>query len=509
MQSVDKILKRANSAKRNKSLWEPHIRECYEYALPERNTIDQWAKGAKKRNKVFDDTAPDALEDFANRMTAMLVPSNTHWYMLEAGSDIPESEVTKVNKYLEDTTKIIFEHINSSNFTSQVSEAMLDLGISTGCLVCEEGDGIQSHLNFRAISLSELCLERSDKGIVDTVFRFFKTRAVDIKELWPTAVLTESLNKIQLESPDTEVDLIEGVVYDDGKYRSVLLYEKEKALLIDTELDYNPYIVFRESTIAGEVYGRGRVMRQLNNIKTLNRMFEDYLKGLSFQANPIFTATDDGVINPHSFKLAPGTVNAVGSNDRGNPTLNALQLSGNPQLMDHAVKGLQDTIRRALLSKPFGNVNETPVRTATEMSIRNADQMQTNLAATSKVQSEFNERVIANAVNILKRAGKIAEFKVDGKEVKIKFINPATRQKDEAQLAAYGRFAEFVAASGLPMDVVAQKIKIEDLPVAIWDTLGLPEKGKRDEQEQAAMAQQQQQMLAAQQAAMAPQGQPQ
>lgn len=505
MQSVEKLLKRFSSAKANKGLWEQHIRECYEYALPERNTIDKWQQGAKKRNRVFDDTAVDALEDFANRMTAMLVPSNTHWYKLEAGSEISEGDEDKVNKYLEKTTSTIFEHINASNFTSQVGEAMLDLGISTGCIVCEEGDGIQSALNFRAISLSELILERSDKGRVDTVFREFKVIAADLADMWPSAVLTDSLTQMINDKPDASIDLIEGVVYDSGTYRSVLIYQKEKALLIDVELDYNPYVVFRETTIPGEVYGRGRVMRQLNNIKTLNRMFEDYLKGLSFQANPIFTATDDGVINPHSFKLAPGTVNAVGSNDRGNPTLNALQLSGNPQLMDHAVKGLQDTIRRSLLSKPFGNVNETPVRSATEMSIRNAEQAQTNLAATSKVQTEFNERVIANAVNILKRMGKIADFKVDGREVKIKFINPATRQQDETQLAAYGRFAEFMAASGLPMDVVAQKIKIEDLPVSIWNTLGLPESGKRDEQEQAAMAQQQAAM--AQQQATAQQSQ--
>ena len=56
---------------------------------------------------------------------------------------------------------------------------------------------------------------------------------------------------------------------------------------------------------------------------------------------------------------------------------------------------------------------------------------------------------------------------------------------------------EFMAA--LPPELVAQKIKVEDVPVNIWDTLGLPASGKRDEEEITAMQQQQAQMQAAQQ----------
>lgn len=496
MESVEKILERFKAAKANKQLWENHLRECYEYAMPERNTIDQWSPGAKKRSRVFDDTAQDALEDFANRMTALLVPANTEWIKLEAGTDIPENAQEKANKYLEETTKTFYNHLNSSNFTSQISEAMLDLGISTGAIIVEEGDGIQSSLNYRAVSLSELILERSSRGIVDTVFREFKIPARDLEASWKGLKLTDTLKEIVLKKPDTDIELIEAVVKDKNIYRSIVLYLTEKALLQDVEIDFNPYIVFRESTIPGEVYGRGRVMRQLNNIKTLNRMIEDYLKGLSFQANPIFTATDDGVINPYTIKLRPGVVAPVGSNDNVNPTLRALALSGNPQLMEFAVSKYQEMIRRALLSKPFGSIEDTPVRSATEMSIRNADQAQTTYASSSRIQSELLERIVAASLYILKKAGKVADFKVNGREVALKFVNPATRQQDEATLAAFGRFSEFMQV--FPLDVVAQKLKIEDMPVEIYETLGLPMKLKRDDDEVAAMQAQQAQQAQAQ-----------
>ena len=501
----EEVQRRFRAAKTNKSLWEHTLRECYRYALPERNTIDKWSPGQNKRSRVYDDTAIDSLEDYANKMTANLVPSNTNWIKLVSGTDVPTDQEEKVDEFLEETTEVFFEHLNSSNFTSQVNEAFLDLGISTGAIICESGNGIQSALNFRAISLSELILERSSRGLIETVFREFRIPVKDIRTTWRNARLTESLEFLVNDKPTVEATFIEGVVENNGTYRSILMYPREKAFLIDEELDYNPYVIFRESAIAGEVYGRGRVMRQLNNIKTLNRMVEDYLKGLSFQANPIFLAADDGVINPYTTTLAPGVVMPVGTNDNRNPTLQALQLSGNPQLMDFAIKNYQDQIRRALLSKPFGNIDETPVRTATEMSIRNADNAASTLAASSRIQNELLERIVANSIIILKKAGKVADFKVNGKEAKIKFVNPSTRQQDEGILAAYGRFMEFMAV--LPPDLVAQKFRVEDLPVEIADNLGLPSKMKRNEEEIAEM-QQEQAALAEQQAQVEQQGVP-
>ena len=84
----EKIIKRADAAKADKHLWEDHIRECYRYAMPQRNTIDKWSKGARKTEFLFDSTAQDALEDFATRMESELVPPNINWMKLESGTDI-------------------------------------------------------------------------------------------------------------------------------------------------------------------------------------------------------------------------------------------------------------------------------------------------------------------------------------------------------------------------------------------------------------------------------------
>ena len=498
--NYEKVMKRVDAAKSKKSLWEQHLRECYRYAMPQRNTIDKWSKGAKKREYVFDSTAEDSLEDFATRMELELVPPNMNWMKLEVGSDMPEEKVDKNNEYLEETTEILFNHIKSSNFSSQIHEAFLDLGISTGAVIVEAGDGIQSSLNFRAVSLSEVILEQTSQGIVDTVFREFVVQAADIPETWPTAKLNEKLKQLIADKPTTEVELLEGVYAHDKGYQTILIHKEERDFLIDEQIESNPWVIFRESTIPGETMGRGRVMRALPDIKTLNLMVKQYLTSLEWWAHPTFTATDDGIINPATFSLRPGTVNPVGSNANDNPTLRPLVPAGKPEILIDGIGKLQDNIRRILISKPFGNVEDTPVRTATEMSIRNADLAKSSLGASGRIQNELLERLVARCVFVLKQAGKIAEFKVDGKEVAIKFTSPSSRSQDESQLAAIGRFMEMMQI--LPPELVNEEIRVEDFPAEVMDILGLPARFKRSDEEKQ-MRQQQAQQQAQQQQEMA------
>jgi len=497
MTSYEATIRRINAGRGNKQLWEDHLRECYRYAMPERNTIDDYSPGQEKREYVFDSTAIDGLEDYANRMESQVVPPSVNWMKLEAGSDIPEDESEEVAEGLDETTKIVFNHIRSSNFSSQIHESFLDLGVSTGAIIVEAGDGIQSSLNFRSVSLSELILERSSRGIAETVWRDITVQAGDIPFIWPQANLTEALKRIVEEKPEEDVSLIEGVMLvGTDEYEDVLIYEEEATFLYQNTVESSPWIVFRETTIPGEVYGRGRVMRVLPDIKSVNIMMEDYLKGLNFQANPIFMATDDGVINPFTTTLTPGSITPVGSNDSRNPSLTQLPIAGNLQLLEFAIRGLQDVIRRALMSKPFGNIEETPVRTATEMSIRNADNAQTQVGASGRIQAELLERLVARCVYILKKAGKVPDIRVDGREVKIKYTSPIAKQQDELQLATMFRFAESMQM--FPPEQVMAKIKIEDFPQEIADIMGLPSNLKRSELEQA----EQQQNMQAQQMAV-------
>lgn len=501
----ERMMTRINKARQNKKAqWESHLRECYRYALPESQTFDHFSPGQKKREYVYDSTAEYALEDYASRMESQLVPAWRKWFMLEAGSEIPEDKKEKVEQYLEEATDTIFHHINHSNFNGQVKETFLDLGISTGSLIVEEGDNIRSALNFRSVSLSEVIIEKSALGIVETVWRDITVNVKDIKYIWPNATLNKELEEMMEKNP--EVKLVEGVAKDEktGQYITMLIDEAHKDVLLEEQDDSSPWIVFRESTIPGEVYGRGRIMRALPDIKTLNKMVEDHLRSASWAANPMFTAMDDGIINPYTQLIAPGAVMAVGSNDRGNPSLAPLLTGGDYNVLQYDISRLQESIRTVMISKPFGSIQDTPVRTATEMSIRDADTQATSGSATGKLQTELLERLLNQVVKILIRLGKLVPMKIDGKEITIKFTSPMARQQDADEIMQVMKAMEMMAS--LPPEVVMREIKIEDLPAFLVDKMGVPKTFKRDDLEKAEYDEGQQAAMQAQMAAQGVQG---
>lgn len=496
------MMARIARAKSNKMLWESHLKECYKYSMPEKQTIDEHSKGQQKRQGLYDSTAVMALEDFASRMESQLVPAWRKWFKLEVGNEIPEDKVQKVEEYLEEATDIIFNHINHSNFNAQVKETFLDLGISTGCMIVEEGDGIDTFLNFRSVSLSEVMLERSARGIPETVWREIKVSVGDVSNVWPKAEITTKMQEKIDKDPSQEISLIEGVAQDPNTKMNVsmVIYPEEKEVLYEEKVDRNPWIIFRESTIAGEVYGRGRVMKCLNDIKTLNKMVENYLRSLEWNAHPTFTALSDGVMNPYAMSVRPGSINPISEKD----ALQALNVGGNPQLLDYALKSYQDAIRQAMMSKPFGNIEESPVRSATEMSIRNTDLQAVQGSAAGRLQTELLERLISNVADVLIKAGKLQPMKIDGKMVTIKFTSPMAVLQDSDEITTFMQGYEILA--GLDPNEVKRAIKTEDAPEFIWDKLGLPNSLKRDEQGKAEFDEN---MKAQMEAMQAQEGQPQ
>ena len=483
-------------AKGNKSKWQSYIDECYEYFIPEKMLNN--TKG-QDNSKLFDSTAQDSISDYANRMESQLVPAGKEWMKLTAGSDIPKDQKVQVDQQLEQMTQVLFSHINSSNFSGQINESFMDLGISTGAVIIQEGDGIQSNLHFRNVPLNEIIIERSEKGIVDNVFREITITYGDIPSIFPNIVqaLSPDEEKKITDKPGDDVTFIEGVIKNFTKagadYTNFIIQEKTKSILLETTSLSSPWVVFRENTIPGESYGRGRAMRCLQDVKTLNKTVQYYLESTELLANPIYTVVDDGIINPGTLKVRPKTLIPVSSPDSIRP----LAQAGNVNLNIELINRLQGAVRTVMLSKPFGQIDETPVRTATEMSIRNSDLAQTSSTAAGRIQVELLERVIKRCVFILIQAGKLPELRVDGKEVQIKYTSPSSRTEDKIKLGNALQFVEMMQA--FPPEMVRQNVKIEEFPEFIAKMLdvspSLIRSGEEREKEKVQMQEEQQQQL--------------
>ena len=75
MHEAKKILERIKKAEGKKELWRDIYQECYEYALPQRNLYDGYydggTPGQRKMSKVFDSTAINSTQKFANRIQSV------------------------------------------------------------------------------------------------------------------------------------------------------------------------------------------------------------------------------------------------------------------------------------------------------------------------------------------------------------------------------------------------------------------------------------------------------
>ena len=89
----------------------PLFEECYEYALPMRESFFTESIGRRRDEKIFDETAVVGVQEFASRLQSGLVPNFARWADFTAGSEVPKEERDKVNNTLDEVTDYVFEVI--------------------------------------------------------------------------------------------------------------------------------------------------------------------------------------------------------------------------------------------------------------------------------------------------------------------------------------------------------------------------------------------------------------
>ena len=83
-----KYMERYTKAKALRENFVPLFEECYEYALPMRESFYHETVGQRRDDKIFDETAVVGVQEFASRLQSGIVPNFARWADLVAGSGI-------------------------------------------------------------------------------------------------------------------------------------------------------------------------------------------------------------------------------------------------------------------------------------------------------------------------------------------------------------------------------------------------------------------------------------
>ncbi|MGB1923596.1 MAG: portal protein [Alcanivorax sp.] len=162
------IMKRAEKADARKDQWRSIYEECYEFALPQRNLYsgfyDGKSPGQDKMARVFDATAINSTQRFANRIQSALFPPYRNWCRLQNGNEVPEDRVEEIGQALDLYTDRMFDVIRQTNFDLAMSEFLLDLCVGTAVMLIQPGDD-DAPVRFTAVPQYLVSLEEGPYGV--------------------------------------------------------------------------------------------------------------------------------------------------------------------------------------------------------------------------------------------------------------------------------------------------------------------------------------------------------
>tara|TARA_B100000700_G_scaffold323297_1_gene426746 strand:- start:3709 stop:5250 length:1542 start_codon:yes stop_codon:yes gene_type:complete len=433
-----------NANKRRRDQWLGYWRDIYELAIPNRDLTSDHMEGARKHGRVYDSTAVDSTGNFANFVQSTMVPADQWWVNFVAGSDIPDELKPQANALLSVVQQEFFNLLSQTNFDDEVNEAFHDLAVGTCSMLTQDYDDEQPAVNSAVPSPSLVFVEGPNGSIWGTFRDFSKTIDV-IKHEWPGAEIPQETARIMLEKPDEKIKLLESCLYNPNKRRwdyKIFLQKDEKQIFGD-EHDTNPWSHGRWSKVPGEIYGRGPLINALPDIKTLNAALELILQNATIAISGVYTAADDGVLDPEEVVIEPGAVIPVGFNGGVNGrSLDALPRSGDFDLGNIVIEDLRQSIKRKLQDDIMDPLDQA-VRSAEEVRDRAGRRVEQVPQAFGRVETEFVKSLIARHLDIFQKAGRLPPFNLDGREVDIKFVSPL------AQLQARKNLQDLVETNGV------------------------------------------------------------
>lgn len=509
--SVDEILRRSEKAQRDKDLFENLYTDAYEFALPQRQLYGYYdgnSKGAKKMSRVFDSTAINSTQRFANRLQSGIFPPQRKWCRLEPGTDVPSEQRDQAQAIMDVYMEKMFAVIKQSNFDIAIGEFLLDLAVGTACMMVQPGDDI-SPINFTPVPMFLVAYEEGANGTVDKIYRRMRMKAEAIQQQWKDAIFSDHLQQMFDSKPTDDVDLLEATIYDPerGDWCYHVIEAKSKEEIVYRRMLSSPWVISRYSKIAGEVYGRGPLLTAMPDIKTLNKTLELLLKNASLAVAGVYTAADDGVLNPQTVKIVPGAVIPVARN--GGPqgeSLRALPRAGDFNVSQIVINDLRANIKRTLLDESLPPDNMS-ARSATEVVERMKELAQNLGSAFGRLINETMIPLVARILQVMDERGLVnMPLKVNGLEIKVSPVAPLAMAQNMEEINNIIQFMQLTATMGQEGTLA---VKTGELIDYIGDKLGIPSAVRNTAAERGFLMERQQEMMMQQQAALAMAGQQQ
>jgi len=280
-QEAAPLLKRFDSLKSRRDNWDTHYQELADYMLPRKaDIVKKRSRGEKRMELIYDGTALQSIDLMAAFLHGMLTSGASPWFHL----DVKNEQLNRdddVREWLQDTSMRMMQAFQRSNFETEIHEAYVDLVVfGTACMFCEMD---RDKLRFSTRHISEYYVSEDQYGMVNTVFRMYKSTAAQAVERFGFDNVGNFIQKTFEKKPDEEVEILHAVLprlaRDVTKqdnmnmpFMSVYVCKHSGMIIKEGGFEELPYVVPRFLKATGEVMGRSPTMTALPDVKMLNLM---------------------------------------------------------------------------------------------------------------------------------------------------------------------------------------------------------------------------------------------
>jgi len=488
-EQIQEYFDRLAELEEERSPWEAHWKEIQEYILPDSGFFSregqQPNRGEKRRSKIINGVAEEALDRGAAGMQMGLTSPSRPWFRLTL-ADAELAGYGPVREWLDYVEQLMYRLFSKSNFYAAVMSLYADiLGFGIACLYEEESP--TTTIWFRPCAVGEYCIAEGHNGLVDTLYRRYWMTVKNAATSFGIENLSETRRNQVDGSPYEWMEVLHVVQprreRDSDKldrlnmpYESVYLEmgNLEKPLWVGGYEEF-PYFVPRWNTSGPDVYGRSQAMKVLSDVKMLNEIEKTTLKALHKHVDPPMSV-------PSGFKgvvsLLPGAINYIDTQTMGRAEP-LYQVSTDFGGVEQRIARIELSIRRAFFNDIFLMLTQSdnPQMTAREVMERHEEKLILG-PFIDRHSTEFHDRVIDRTFGIMVRRGMVPPppQEIIGQDLKVDYVSILAQAQRMIGTQSIRAAADFVAGLAQFKPEVLDKFNADEAVDQFAEMVGVPAK---------------------------------
>ena len=466
MKSVEALLLRDESMRRQADVWRPYWQELAEVYDPHAAVIDRQAEaGTPRGEELYDGTPRLALRDLISALDGLMKPKNMNWFFpsLDDEEMMEDPEVRVALAMIQDR---MFKSIYNpqARFIEKSAEVDNMLGVYGGGTLFIDENRSRSGLRFRAFPFSQCRWGDSGSGDVDILaFDRMLTPAQAVNEFGLENIGRKTRetfeNQQKSSSPDSpkkcrfvqmvlpnEDFLAKKIGLQGFSYQSSLIDVDSEHEISKSGYHEFPGATPRWTTAPGEIYPRSVGMLALPDAQTLQEMGKTLLIGGQRAVDPPSWVLNDAVMSP--VRTYPGGLTIFDSQALGQSNrdpMGVLRTGENIPLGREMQNDTRAQIERAFFRHVISLQTEGRHNvTATEILEQRQDFIRLLGPVFGRLENDYVGRIAYRVFGILKRAGAfndLPEEVVDG-PLMFEFHSPVQQARKAVSVAGVSRVLE-------------------------------------------------------------------